>query len=260
MHTLTSKINTSLFQLYAVVFLFLFYGGSSQAAIVLVNDPSLGASADGFNITRDTSTGLDWLDLDLSAGRTFNDLTGTDGSNEFIAGGDFEGFRYATHVELTGAYNGPQLDSLYKSLGISPFDFSSIGGYVTARALITVAGCFGSCASYGYSNGILLADDGVTESVASMETFTNSGFDWGRSNPTSGPVLNNPPNRPVDGFPLQRGNWLVRPTSVVPLPAAVWLFGSPLIALVGLNATKARGKSQKKGQDQGVSTLDPVAT
>lgn len=82
---------------------------SSHASIVLVNDPNLGISADGFNITRDTSTGLEWLDLDLSVGRKFDDLTGVDGSNEFLTGGDFEGFRYATHLELTGAVNGLSL-------------------------------------------------------------------------------------------------------------------------------------------------------
>ena len=211
---------------------------AGQAAIFLIDDPTLGISADGLNLTRDTSTGLEWLDLDLSVGRTFNDLTGVDGTNEFIAGGDFAGFRYATHLELTGAVNGPQLDSLYKSLVISPFSFSSIGGYSQARDLIAIAGCFGSCASYGYSNGILLADDGITEAVASMETFTNGGRNWGRSNPFSGPVLNNPPNRPADGYSIQQGNWLVRPINdipAVPLPAAAWLFGTALIGFIGMS-------------------------
>lgn len=220
------------------VLLFVLPPTASFSAIILINDPSLPASADGFNITRDTSTGLEWLDLDLSVGRDFNDLTGGDGSNEFLAGGDYEGFRYATHQELTGAVNGPQLDSLYKSLGISPFDFSSIGGYSSARSLITIVGCFGSCTSYGYSNGILLADDGVTEAAASMETFTAQGYNWGRSNPFSGPILNNPPNRPIDGYPEQQGNWLVRPISLIPVPAAIWLFSSGLIGLIGIARRK----------------------
>jgi hypothetical protein len=225
-------IKAARYLLINLVFIFI-STTSSHASIVLVNDPNLGISADGFNITRDTSTGLEWFDLDLSVGRNFDDLTGVDGSNEFLTGGDFEGFRYATHLELTGAVNGPQLDSLYKSLGVSPFGFSSIGGYSSARALISIAGCFGSCANYGYSNGIILADDGITEAAASMETFTNGGSNWGRSNPFTGPILNNPPNRPQDGFPLQQGNWLVRPISVVPIPAAVWLFGTALIGLIG---------------------------
>ncbi len=180
--------------------------GAAHADIVLLNDAALPPSADGFNITRDTSTGLEWLDLDVSAGRSFADLTGLDGSPEFEPGGVFAGFRYATREQLTGAINGPQLDSLYKSLGISPFGFTSIGGYGPARSLITIAGCFGSCAAHGYSNGILLDDDGVTEGVASMEAFRSSGLNWGRSE-TFGPPINFPPN---DAFPLQHGNWLIR--------------------------------------------------
>lgn len=206
------------------------------SAIILINDPSLPASADGFNITRDTVTGLEWLDLDVSVGRTFNDLTGIDGSNEFIAGGDFGGFGYATQLQLTGAVNGPQIDSLYKSLGISPFDFSSIGGYADARSLITIAGCFASCASYGYSNGIILKNDGITEGVTSMETFTSGGWNWGRSNTTTGPILNNPPN---DAFPLEQGNWLIRPT-VVPLPASILLFLSGALCMLGISTRHKR--------------------
>ncbi len=175
-------------------------------AIDLINDPSLPASADGFNITRDTSTGLEWLDLDVTVGRSFDDMTGVDGSDEFGPGGNFEGFRYARRKELTGAFNGPQLPSLYRSLGVSSFSFSSIGGYPVARSLITIAGCFGSCATYGYSTGIILADDGVTPGVASMEAFTSQGFNWGRSDPTTNPIIF-PPN---DGFPFQQGNWIVR--------------------------------------------------
>ena len=206
---------------------------ASFGAIVLLNDPALPASADGFNITRDTSTGLEWLDLDVSVGRTFDDLTGVDGTNEFDPGGDFDGFRYATYEELTGAINGPQLDSLYKSLDISPFDFSSIGGYPFARALITIVGCFGSSGTYGYSNGILLADDGVTEAVASMEAFTNGGFDWGCSE-TFGPPLLFEPN---DAFPLQTGNWLVRGVTAIPLPAPLVLMLSAL-SILGCRARR----------------------
>lgn len=184
----------------------LLLGPMAHANIVLLNDPSLPPSADGFNITRDTDTGHEWLDVDLSAGRSYADLTGADGSNEFVAGGDFEGFRYATHEQLTGAINGPQLPSLYRSLGISPFGFSSIGGYAPARSLITIAGCFASCGTYGYSNGVLVEIDGVTPRQVSMEAFTSQGFNWGRSETSGGPIQF-PPN---DAFPLQSGNWLIR--------------------------------------------------
>ncbi len=191
---------------------------AGEAAIVLANDLGLPGSADGFNLTQDTSTGLEWLDLDVSVGRSFADLSGADGTDEFAPGGDFEGFRYATRLELTGATGAAQADSLYKSLGIPPSGFTSPSGYALARALITVAGCFGSCAEYGYSNGTLLDDDGVTPGQASMEAFL-FGTNYGQSVPFGSPSLF-PPN---DAFALLSGNWLVRDIAAVPLPAPAWL-------------------------------------
>ncbi|MFK8018052.1 MAG: hypothetical protein AB8G17_21730 [Gammaproteobacteria bacterium] len=200
MYPLTKMVTTAACILSAVM---------SHGAIQLVNDPALPASADGFNLTRDTETNLEWLDVDVSAGRTFADLVGDDGTNEFAPGGDFAGFRFATKLELTGAVNGPQLPSLYRSLGVSPFGFSSIGGYSQARAVISIAGCFASCTAHGYTYGNILQDDRITPSVASMEAFTSQGSNWGRSSPNAGPIMF-PPN---DTFAEQRGNWLVRPVA-----------------------------------------------
>ncbi len=217
---------------------------ASFAALVLYNDPSLPASADGMNITRDTSTGLEWLDVDVSVGRTFDDLTGVDGTNEFIPGGDFAGFRYAIKQELTGAQNGPQLPSLHLSLGISPFSFSDIGSYPDVRGLLAINGCFGACAvaqyfqgvapaAYGYVYGAILLNDGVTEAEASLETFRHGSNNWGRHNPSSPPVINNPPN---DAFvpPVLKGNWLVR---AVPIPAPF------VLLLTGLTILTVRTKT-----------------
>jgi hypothetical protein len=50
-------------------------------------------------------TTLEWLDLTQTAGRSYNDLTGADGSNEFMVGGDFEGWRYATIEQLLVFYS-----------------------------------------------------------------------------------------------------------------------------------------------------------
>lgn len=45
----------------------------------------------------DTSTGLDWLDVTTSVGISYNDVKA-----QFGVGGQFEGWRYATGVELNG--------------------------------------------------------------------------------------------------------------------------------------------------------------
>ena len=40
------------------------------------------------------------MDLTKSLNRSYNDLIGNDGTNEFLAGGNFAGFRYATEQEV----------------------------------------------------------------------------------------------------------------------------------------------------------------
>jgi hypothetical protein len=59
---------------------------SARAAVVVKNDPSLPASLDGNNLTEDTVTGLQWLDVTVTADRTFDDIIGNDGTNEFVPG------------------------------------------------------------------------------------------------------------------------------------------------------------------------------
>jgi len=72
-------------------FLSLTHQVSAQAALVAGNDPIFGVGA----ITSDTQTNLDWLDVSLSQGRSFLDVT-----NELGAGGDFAGFRHASIAEF----------------------------------------------------------------------------------------------------------------------------------------------------------------
>lgn len=215
----------------------------ATAALLHINDPSLPASADGFNISRDTSTGLDWLDVAVSAGRSYEDLTGVDGSNEFDPGGDFEGFRYATFVDIDGNTAAGRQNSLLKSAGLGVMVFSDLGSYADVRALLDYVGCSGSCGAYGYAlgtavfidqNNNMLVSDVIVEAFRSLQ-----GLSYGRASYDNIPPLELDPfvtNVSVD-YPIVRGNWLVRDT-VVPVPAAVWLFGSGLIGLIGVARRK----------------------
>ena len=59
---------------------------------------SLSANAaivDMGNITRDTTTGLDWLDLTETANRTYLDVF-----SNFSVGGNLDGWRYASRLEV----------------------------------------------------------------------------------------------------------------------------------------------------------------
>jgi len=68
-----------------LVCVYVIAGGSASAVLL-----DLG------NMTRDTATDLEWLDLTLTSDRTFLDV-----STEFGSGGDFEGFRYASLSEVS---------------------------------------------------------------------------------------------------------------------------------------------------------------
>ena len=80
----------------------LLIAGAVNAAVTDVDDLALPPSTDGFNLTQDDVTGLEWLDLTVTAGRTWDDIVGNDGTDELAPGGDFEGFRYGTFIEVTG--------------------------------------------------------------------------------------------------------------------------------------------------------------
>lgn len=81
--------------------------GATHATLVSLDDAVFGAGA----LTQDSATGFQWLDLTLTGVRSYNDMVGNDGSNEFVAGGDFAGFRYATLTEV---------EQLWLAAGIAP--------------------------------------------------------------------------------------------------------------------------------------------
>lgn len=189
--------------------------GAARAGLFSLNDPLLPASADGNNLTLDTSTGLEWLDLDASAGRTYADLTGGDGSaNDFAPGGVFAGLRYATVLELTGNTPQGQVASLFKSGGTSSVT-SSAGNYPLVRALFGFVGCSGSCAMYGYAYGTLVNSDAspMPLHTAKLEAFPSQGLLFGETllDPSIGPRSVN------QNVPVVFGNWLVR---AAPAPEA----------------------------------------
>jgi hypothetical protein len=70
-------------------------------------------------ITRDTTSGLDWLDLTQTGNRSYNDV-----SSQLGAGGQFAGFRYATQAEVT---------ALFSQFGL-PFGFTPMSNALHAGA------------------------------------------------------------------------------------------------------------------------------
>ena len=83
-------------ELLAVVASLLLAAVSARANLIPANDPRFGRDS----LTIDTSTGLAWLDVNLSAGLSYNQALADTGP-----GGLFSGFRYATAQEVLNLYS-----------------------------------------------------------------------------------------------------------------------------------------------------------
>ena len=208
----------------------------ANATLTEVNDPALPASPDGFNLTQDDVTGLEWLDLTVTAGRTWDDIVGNDGTDELAPGGDFEGFRYGTFIEVTGWSANPQVDSLFSNFGFTS-TFGSIGGYPLVRDFMSYLGCFMNCASYGFVQGIFEDNnDPLILWYAGIEAFPSQGFAFGSLNVgATGPFT----SRPVNGSLDTTGHFLVRP---LPEPDAPLLLAAGVLMLLFLDRQRNRGR------------------
>lgn len=180
-----------------------------QAQIFDANDPTLPASADGFNLTLDTISDLEWLDVNLTTGRTYDDLIGLDGTNEFGPGGDFEGFRHATALELIGVAPPNEVHGMFRYWGwVSSLESTSELGNVTE--FLSYFGCrTGVCSTYGSIQGLFVTDlVSPLQRWALLQTkFTQLGNAGYVSFPLSGPALTTSEN----GSTNEYGHFLVRP-------------------------------------------------
>lgn len=131
---------------------------SSTADATLIEQDFISGNGDGL-VTFDSQTGLRWLDLSASAGRSFNEV-----STEFGLGGDFEGFRYATNEEIL---------MLWQNAGLVDIDLAGFGNfteanYIPARNLIDLIGS----TSVFLSQTTALGISGTPEPLHSQNRFT----------------------------------------------------------------------------------------
>jgi hypothetical protein len=194
-------------------------------------------------ITRDTDTGLDWLDVTQTSGLSYDQVT-----VQLGVGGDYEGFRYATLAELDQlitnfGYTAINTDCDYTALHC---DWNVDGDNVVIETMIKTLG--DTLDQYLDATGDIrdVGPDGA-------------GFTWGMLGSThqNAPlqdvalILDGETIRRDDGTPyadssdwvstaefsvnnvrISRGSFLVTP-SAVPIPAAGWLFMSALACLFG---------------------------
>ena len=212
---------------------------SANAAIQSIDDVTFGAGS----ITRDTNTGLDWLDVTASQGRSYDDV-----ATQFGSGEDFDGWTFATRAQF--------ITLMVNATGLATTEVSNPHGYVLSNSHIThdiVTLLGNTCAvlsctdpydirySYGWialpGDGHQGGGNGEAAIVFDYEDYSNGVGDDDRT------IYGYGPDYPGDGrhSPTSTvtpglGSFLVRP-SVVPIPAAAWLFGS---ALIGLGLVKRK--------------------
>ena len=99
---------------YAICTLFLF-GLNAQASLIELRDTNIPLGKGFYNITKDTQTGLEWLDIWSSRYMDYDQLI-----SELGIGGTFEGFRLATQEQLETFFGNAGLtiggNSNYKNL------------------------------------------------------------------------------------------------------------------------------------------------
>jgi hypothetical protein len=202
--------------------------GSARAALLSVDDPFFGPGS----ITRDTATGLEWLDVPLSVNRTFAEVL-----DEFGPGGDFRGLRHATGEEIT---------QLFEDADIPVIGNLTIGGqqqnYPVAIDLIDLVGATGSQATFPETRGFY--DAASPGSIAVLD------FLFVSHAPAYLVTVDGGFNNPELHWP-HIGHWLVRE---VPEPSSWTLLAVGLLALWW---RAAREKNRKENRSMASS---PKAT
>ena len=216
------------------------------ASAVIVQDPDFSFVDNGtYTTVIDTANGTswDWLDVTETANWTYSAVEA-----ELGAGGLFDGWRYATRSEL---------GDLWAAFGGDPNYYSGWSTenndlFFTVSSYLGDAFCENDGCTTGTGASLWITADIATQSEDNSDTVPAGNlpvYEGQRIVSAMQNLTNRPQSATMDSANLQRysatsdwheavlGSALVR-ISAVPVPAAVWLFGSGLLGLVGLARRK----------------------
>ena len=199
----------------------LLFSSLIHASIISIDDPVFGIDS----VTQDSESGLDWLDVTLSINRSFLDV-----NSQFGIGGDYEGWRYANTSDFTQLW--------HNILGNNPTGLTHTIHASSSSDLLPWIQVFGDTSTNenfwlnaSYTIGFLDSAPGYTSRPYSAAVYIDDTYSQHFTDATYGWYYG-------DNHYSTVGSWLVRETSPVPIPAAVWLFGSGLIGLIGMASRK----------------------
>ena len=197
-------------------------------AVVSINASASVVSTDwqvsGDNlVTQDTTSGLEWLSFTQTI-NTSRDYV----LSQLSSGGQYDGWRYATDNEVVDLWTNFGFDL---SINQSP----TVG--VASAGLISAANLLGNTSNLLNSSIYDYGAIGVTANLVGIDQYNVMGaWHYLVDNSTYYATVVSPNYVLTDSL-TPAGHYLVR-TSVVPVPAAVWLFGSGLIGIIGIARRK----------------------
>jgi len=198
--------------LFQSILLTICFSTTAQAALIetdwmVTNDAAL---------TFDSVSGLEWLDITVTAGLSYNDVAA-----ELGVGGAYEGFSFASSQQVAGLFSAV-------GLGEIPNVPELLGG---GEQIQTLLGYWGVTWDLGTGERTEFLTSNTTGLLAG-EHFTGRVFwlDIGDTGVTAEYLA-----RGDDYANITIGSALVRTVSPVPVPTAVWLFSSGLIGLISFS-------------------------
>lgn len=208
---------------FGLAAVFLFFSISVNASILSMDWHDAGDNL----ITHDTVSGLNWLDITVTNGLSYNDV------NAQLENGDFAGFRYATGSEVIALWANFGVDLSLATGVYNSFEFGGLDPGISEAASFIGNLPFEDHLYYVKA----LYDQGDWDPWVAGASYTNG---WNNSSYTL--VDDNKLDKNISYANL--GSYLVEGaitsplppiippiTTPVPVPASVWLFVSGLIFL-----------------------------